>query len=150
MGPSSESLAGTAEERLVASGDYRALAEFRFLCRQFLATSAGLARSRGLTPRQHQILLALAGRPEGALPTIGYLADRLLIQHHGVVGLVDRLEAQGLVTREHSTNDRRQVLVHLTDRGLTILADLSASHQRELRSLGPRLVRALSAIADQT
>jgi DNA-binding MarR family transcriptional regulator len=161
--PSSDSLAGqdepdlavkavpeTAEERLIASGDYRALAEFRFLCRQFLATSASLARAGGLTPRQHQLLLALAGRPAGQPPTVGYLADRLLIQHHGVVGLVDRLEAQGLVTREHATDDRRQVLVHLTDRGSALLADLSASHRRELRSLGPHLVTALAAIARES
>lgn len=126
--------------------DYRALAEFRFLIRQFLPFSEEMARARGLTPQQHQLMLALAGRPDGVEPTIGYLAERLRIRHHSAVGLIDRLVGEGLVVREHSPTDRRQVLVRLTDRGAALLADLSASHREELRSLAPRLVHALGAV----
>lgn len=135
-----------AAEEGVSLDDYRALAELRFLIRQFLAFSEEMARAKGLTPQQHQLMLAIAGRPAGVAPTIGYLAERLRIKHHSAVGLVDRLVAQGLVEREMARSDRRQVLVRLTDRGATILQDLAASHREELQSLAPRLVRALGSV----
>jgi DNA-binding MarR family transcriptional regulator len=128
--------------------DYRALAHFRFLIRRFLALSEEMAQAKGLTPQQHQLLLAIEGRPSDREPTIGYVAERLMIKHHSAVGLVDRLEAQGLVEREHCSDDRRQVLVRLTAKGTSILRDLAASHRQELRSLAPHLVDALSAIID--
>jgi DNA-binding MarR family transcriptional regulator len=128
--------------------DYRALAEFRYLIRQFLAASEEMARERGVTPQQHQLMLAIAGRPPEAEPTIGYLAERLLLEHHSAVGLVDRLSAQGLVAREQHAIDRRQVLVRLTDRGQAMLDNLAASHRQELRQLGPQLVTALAKVVE--
>ncbi|HET9016454.1 MAG TPA: MarR family transcriptional regulator [Thermomicrobiaceae bacterium] len=130
--------------------DYRALARFRYLIRQFLKASEHLADDRGLTPQQYQALVALAGRDPDDLPTVGYLAERLMIKHHSAVGLADRLEAQGLVRRETNPGDRRQVLLRLTDHGVALLADLASSHRRELRSLAPHLVIALAEIARET
>lgn len=132
----------------ISDADYRALAEFRHLIRQFLASSEEMAQAKGLTPQQHQLMLAIEGRAEAEVPTIGYLAERLLIKHHSAVGLVDRLAAQGLVERTHSSSDRRQVLVRLTDQGAEVLANLSASHRQELRSLAPRLVDALGSVVN--
>src|SRR5262245_51931670 len=109
--------------RAISRRDYRALADLRFLIRQFLATSERMAQGRGLTLQQHQLLLAIEGRPPEAQPTIGYLAARLLIRHHSAVGLVDRLVEQGWVVRESSTDDRRQVLVRLTPRAEALLSD---------------------------
>jgi DNA-binding MarR family transcriptional regulator len=138
-----------ASQRDISQHDYRALADLRFLIRQFLATSERMAQGRGLTPQQHQLLLAIEGRPPEAQPTIGYLADRLLIRHHSAVGLVDRLAEQGLVVRETSIDDRRQVLVRLTPRAEALLRDLAASHREELRSLAPRLVEALGTVVEK-
>ena len=134
--------------RDVSTADFRALAEFRYLIRQFLSTSEEIARAKGLTPQQHQLMLAIEGRAPEAAPTVGYLAERLLIKHHSAVGLVDRLEEAGLVTREQSATDRRQVLVRLTDAGKALLSDLSASHRAELRILEPRLVTSLSVVVE--
>lgn len=130
----------------MSPGEYRTLAQFRHVIRQFMRASEEMARAKGLTPQQHQLLLALEGRDPGTLPTIGYLADRLMIKHNSAVGLVDRLVNLGSVERVTSPSDRRQVLVRITDRGLETLSELSASHRRELLSLAPRLADALSSI----
>lgn len=144
---------GVPRERAVTANvgleDFRALAEFRYLIRQFLETSEDLARARGVTPRQHQLMLALAGRPAGVEATVGYLAGRLLIRHHSAVGLVDRLESQGLVERESGAGDRRKVIVRLTARGAELLRDLSEGHRSELRLLAPRLVAALGTVVGE-
>lgn len=134
----------------MSEDDYRALARFRYLIRQFLKASEVLADERGLTPQQYQAMVVLAGRDRADLPTVGYLADQLMIKHHSAVGLIDRLEAQELVRRESNPNDRRQVLVRITEHGDALLDVLAASHRRELRSLAPHLVIALAEIARET
>src|SRR5262249_49506804 len=95
----------------IADEDYQALANFRYLIRSFLAKSEMLAHQQDLSPQQHQCLLAIAGRATGLTPTVGYLAERLMIEHNSAVGLVDRLVSQGLVERRPHQEDRRQVLV---------------------------------------
>jgi len=130
----------------LALRDYRALAEFRYQLRRFLHFSDRAVRAAGLEPRQHQLLLAVKGMPEGAPPTIGALAERLRLQHHSTVELVDRMEVRKLVRRLRSTTDRRRVLVGLTARGDLLLARLSAAHRAEVRSIGPHLRRALDAV----
>ena len=55
--------------------EYRALAEFRYQVRCFLHFSEEQARSNGLEPRQHQLLLAIKGLPRGKKATIGELAS---------------------------------------------------------------------------
>ena len=126
--------------------DYRALADLRYRIRRFLRFSEQAARAAGLEPQQHQLLLAIKGLPENLQPTIGELANRLQIQHHSAVGLVDRLEERGLVRRRTGDVDRRQVIVELTPRGEAILRELSRFHLAELRTAGPALVQALSAL----
>src|SRR5579862_5285823 len=94
--------------------EYRALAEFRHQVRRFLCFSEEQVRALGIEPQQHQLLLAVKGLPDGALATIGELAERLQLRHHSTVELVNRLEKQGHVVRELGKEDRRQVLVRLT------------------------------------
>ena len=77
---------------------------------------------------------------------MGTIAERLQTQHHSTVELVDRMENRGLVRRLRSAGDRRRVLVSLTARGEALLARLSAVHRAEVRSVGPRLLRALESI----
>ena len=126
--------------------DYRALADFRYQLRRFLSFSNEAARAAGLEPRQHQLLLAVKGMPEGVEATVGTIAERLQTQHHSTVELVDRMEDRGLVRRVRCAGDRRRVLVSLTARGEALLARLSGVHQAEVRSIGPRLLRALEHI----
>jgi len=121
---------------------YRALAEFRYQIRRFLAFSERAARRAGLEPRQHQLLLAVKGLPAGRLATIGEIAERLQVRHHSAVELVGRLAAAGLVRRRRHPADRRQVVVRLTARGEAVLADLSRHHAAELRVLLETLGRA--------
>jgi len=126
--------------------DYRALARFRFEIRRFLQFSEEAARLHGLEPQQHQAMLALKGLPEGEAPTMRALAARLLLKHHSVVGLVDRLEKAGLVTRLGDPEDARRVVIRLTRRGEEALRRLSLIHREELQVSGPRLLNAMRSI----
>src|SRR4051794_27641449 len=91
--------------------DYRALSEFRYLIRCFLEFSKVAADGIGLPSRQHQALLAIKGFPVDRSPTLGELAERLKIQPHSAVELVDRLAEAGLIERRHDPQDRRRVLL---------------------------------------
>jgi DNA-binding MarR family transcriptional regulator len=133
------------QDRLTTAG-YRLLAGFRYEVRRFLAFSEQAARGAGLEPQQHQLLLALRGLPEGKRPTVGTLAERLCIQPHTAVPLVDKLEERGLLRRERGMGDRREVLVRITPRGETILRKLSSVHREQIASMGPALVEALDAL----
>ena len=113
--------------------DYRVLAEFRYLLRQFLAFSADCADELGLSPQQHQALLVI--RAEGAEATVGMVARRLMLKPHSATGLVDRLEARGLVSRQSSTEDRRRTVLVPTDQAKALLARLTAAHREEVRRL---------------
>jgi DNA-binding MarR family transcriptional regulator len=134
----------------VSQAEYEALADFRQAVREFLRFSETAAAAAGLTPRQHQALLALRGSRGTALLSVGDLAGRLYVRHHSAVGLVDRLAALGLVERRPGKPDRRRVLVALTAGGRRLLARLSAAHREELRQLGPRLRSALEAVTVPT
>jgi DNA-binding MarR family transcriptional regulator len=126
--------------------DYRAMAELRYEVRRFLHFSENAARAAGLEPQQHQLLLALKGLPAAMKPTISVLAERLQIQHHSAVELVDRLAGRGFVRRYRSRMDRRQVNVRLTRSGEEVLKKLSLHHLHELRSVGPALVEVLNRV----
>ena len=126
--------------------DYQALAEFRYQIRRFLHFSEEAARQAGLEPQHHQLMLAVKGAGEGLRPPIAYLAERLQLQHHSAVELVDRLVKRGLIQRTRGQRDRRQVHVHLTARGERILKQLTLHHREELRTLAPALVSALKKI----
>jgi DNA-binding MarR family transcriptional regulator len=132
----------------VTLDDYRALAALRYEIRKFLAFSERAARTAGIEPQQHQLLLALKGLPEAQRPTIRVMAERLSVQHHTAVALVDKLEARGLVKRERGVVDRREVLVRLTDEAAVMLGQLSALHRDQLQRVGPGMVSALTAIVE--
>lgn len=127
--------------------DYQAIAELRYQIRRFLRFSEDAARTAGLEPQQHQLLLAVKGMPGGRAARISDLAERLQIQHHSTVELVDRLAARGLVSRALGEDDRREVYVQLSPRGEHILNGLTLHHKNELRSAAPALIAALSEIA---
>jgi DNA-binding MarR family transcriptional regulator len=126
--------------------EYRRLAEFRYQIRRFLQFSERAARDAGLEPQQHQLLLTVRGLPADLQPTIGELANRLLLRHHSTVELVDRLEQLGAVRREPDPEDRRAVLVRLTRKGESLLHRLTVAHREELDANGPELARAIGAV----
>jgi len=132
--------------RSVTQAEYEALAELRRALRAFLSFSEAAAEKVGLTPRQHQALLAIRGNPGGAPLSVGALAADLQVRHHSAVGLLDRLSRAGLVERHHGAGDRRQVLVSPTSAGERLLARLSSVHRDELRQLGPRLRALLETV----
>jgi DNA-binding MarR family transcriptional regulator len=117
--------------------DYRRLLTFRAELRRFLRWSDDRARSLGLTAAQHQLLLAIAGHDDRRGPTIGEVAEYLLLRHHSAVELVDRAEAAGVVRRTVDPDDHRLVRLVPTALGRRRLETLSAQHMRELRALGP-------------
>lgn len=125
--------------RKITKAQYEQLAAFRFALRQFLRFSEEAAHEAGVTPQQHQALLAIKGFPARDQVTVGELAERLQVQHHSAVGLVDRLVAERLLRREQSQVDRRQVHLQLTSRGEALLARLAEVHREELRRIGPDL-----------
>jgi DNA-binding MarR family transcriptional regulator len=132
----------------ISSGEYQALAEFRYQIRSFLAFSKNAAHAAGVEPQQHQLMLALkAAAPKPA--TVQYLAGRLQLRHHSTVELLDRMEALALVGRRRSKEDRRSAEIRLTAKGSKILRELSLHHRRELRSAIPALIKSLALIQNQ-
>jgi DNA-binding MarR family transcriptional regulator len=115
--------------------ELEALSEFRYQLRRFLRFSEAAAQAEGLTPQQYQLLLHVKGYPGRDWATVGELAERLQVQPHGALALVARCEALGLVRRDSSAADKRQVLVRLSPGGEERLLRLAALHRRELRSL---------------
>ena len=125
--------------------DYAALAEFRFALRRFQMFSETKAGEAGLTPQQHQALLAIrAADPDAA--TVGYVAQRLIVKPHTASELIDRLEAIDLVRREPAPSDRRRALLRLTSQATGILSALSSAHREEIRRLQPLLVEHLTRL----
>ena len=120
-------------------GDFENLLAFRTSLRRFLHWSQTRARAAGLTPAQHQLLVAIKGHPGGQEPTIGDLAGYLLLRHHSAVELVDRAAAAGLVERRSDAEDGRVTRVGLTADGEARLSKLAPAHVDELRNLAPGL-----------
>jgi len=144
MTANSSRAAARRTARKLHPSEYRILAEFRFALRRFLSFSESAAGEFGLAPQQYQALLAIIGlgtTEKGV--TINALARTLLIKHNSAVGLVDRLQDEGLVTRKTATDDRRKVNLNLTARGLRIFEKLAAAHREELNKLGPQLAEYL-------
>jgi MarR family 2-MHQ and catechol resistance regulon transcriptional repressor len=91
--------------------------------------------------------------------SLGELADKLLVTGGNVTYVMDRLEAQGLVTRYRSNTDRRVVRAKLTEEGRSLVArvfpehaayiehlcrHLSANEQQELRRLLKQLGKGIA------
>jgi DNA-binding MarR family transcriptional regulator len=135
---------------VMSAAEFRALAEFRYRIRIFLTGSEEAARKAGLEPQQYALMLALRGLPVGLEPSIRELAERMQLRHHSVVELVDRLERRQFLRRERSRNDRRQVILHLTNRGERILTRLAKQRILELRTAAPALVESLTDVIRST
>jgi DNA-binding MarR family transcriptional regulator len=123
----------------VRDEDYRRLLGFRTELRRFLRWSEEEAKAAGLTPAQHQLLLAVRGHPGPAGPTVGELAEYLVLRHHSVVELIDRAAKGGLVERVGDEADHRVVHLRLTPRGEQAIEQLSRLHLEELQRLTPLL-----------
>lgn len=132
----------------INSSDFKAMAELRYQIRRYLRFSENAARQAGIEPQQHQLLLAIRGLPDNLKPTIGVLAERMQLQHHSTVELIDRLVDRNLLCRLRATDDRRQVLVKLTRDGEQFLKTLSLYHLQELQSAGPKFVKILQDLVE--
>ena len=126
---------------LLGDADYEDLLALRTGLRRFLRWSEQQAEAAGLTPAQQQLLLAIRGHPDRDRrgPTVGEVADDLLLRHHSAVGLVDRADAAKLVKRVRDPEDHRIVRLQLTAAGNTRLEALSEAHLEELGRLGRTL-----------
>jgi DNA-binding MarR family transcriptional regulator len=124
-----------APDTALTQSDFAALSEFRYQMRRYERFSENAVQAEGITPLQYLLLLHMKGFPGREWATVGELAERLQAKQHGVVALVSRCEAGGLVERRASTADRRRVEVHLLPVGEAILARLAAIHRAELRAL---------------
>ncbi|PWG03062.1 MarR family winged helix-turn-helix transcriptional regulator [Sphingosinicella humi] len=130
---------------MLDDNDYRIMAAVRAELRGFAHFTERVVKAAGLTPQQHQVLVALRAAKDGAL-TIGQLAETLLLQPHSVSGLADRLEALELVERVRNEDDRRSVSLRLTPKARDIMASLSTTHRDELRRIRPLLISLLSQL----
>jgi DNA-binding MarR family transcriptional regulator len=123
----------------LTDADYEDLLTLRTGLRRFVRWSEQQAEAADLTPAQHQLLLAIRGHPDPRGPTIGEVADYLLLRHHSAVGLIDRADAAGLVKRVRDPDDHRLVRLQLTAAGRKRLEALSAQHLEELQRLALKL-----------
>ena len=143
----------TPRVRRLTDRDYSRLLTVRAGMRRFERWSAEQATALGVTPGQHQLLLAVRGHT-GAHPSVGptirQVADYLLIRHHSAVELIDRCEGAGLVEGERDADDRRVVRLRLSPHGDKILADLSGAHLEELARLTPLFEAMLDALDTPT
>ena len=137
--------AGKSEPRAMRlhAVDYEALAQFRYQLRKFLSFSEAAAQKAGLTPQQHQALLAIKGFSSAEPVSVGDLAEFLLVRHHTAVELVDRMTRLGLLARIVDDGDSRRILVKLTRKGEQKLQTLSKIHFEELQAASPALTRIL-------
>jgi DNA-binding MarR family transcriptional regulator len=122
----------------LADDDYRTLLAFRTGIRRYLRWAEERAAEAGITPAQHQLLLAIRGLGPVA-PTVGDLAAELLLRHHSAVELIDRAEAADLVRRIPDRDDHRVVRVRLTARGARRLQALASLHLAELARMAPAM-----------
>jgi DNA-binding MarR family transcriptional regulator len=131
----------------LTDADYQELASFRYELRRFLRFSEDAARAAGLTPQQHQLLVAVRGHVGDEPATVGEIAESLQIKHHSAVGLLDRMEEAGLVRRVHSPADSRRVHVMIAPAGEAVLHSLASVHRREYRQLEAVLRRLVDRIS---
>src|SRR5436305_11010607 len=88
----------------------------------------------------------IRGIPDGQEATVSELAERLVLKHHSVVELIDRMEIHGYVRRSRSREDRRSVLVSLLPRGAKLLDQVAKHRVGELRASGADLANAIVAL----
>ncbi|MEO9224705.1 MAG: MarR family winged helix-turn-helix transcriptional regulator [Acidimicrobiales bacterium] len=126
--------------------DYQALAAFHSALRVFLQFSERAARSAGLTPAQHQLLLAIKGHSADGPPTLGKVAQQLALKVHSASELVDRAVANDLLVRIADPADLRLVLLKLTPLGEQYLDALSRMHRDEVRRFRQTMAEVLDPL----
>lgn len=124
---------------MLAQTDFEHLLELRTGLRRFLRWSEEQAKAAGLTAAKHQLLLAIKGHPDPAGPTIGELANYLVLRHHSAVELVDRAAKEGLVRRNPDLANKSVVRVTLTPLGAEKLDALAEAHLEEIKHLAPTM-----------
>lgn len=140
---------GTTSGAMLRQEQYATIASFRHELRRFLSFSEAAAAAAGLPPQQHQALLAIAGHAGRDMPTVGSLAEHLIIAPHTAAELVSRMADTGLLIKTASALDRRRQELSLTPRAMKILAKLTEAHLRELANLEPAMRRALGCSASR-
>lgn len=133
---------------IISDEQFDALYTFRHALRSFMRWSEDRAAAAGLTGRQHQLLLAVRAHSADVGPSVGDVANFLLIKPHSAVELVNRVEAMGLVARVPDTSDQRVVRVTLTNAGIRVLDELTGAHLVELKRAAEEL-RASSEFVQQ-
>jgi DNA-binding MarR family transcriptional regulator len=134
----------------IRDDQYRGLLELRTGVREFIFWSEEQAREHGVTPAQHQLLLAIRGHEGSDGPTVSDLAHVLLLRHHSVVGLIDRAQDAGLVERHRDTHSGALVRLTLTPDGSRRLAALTELHIRHLAEIAPPMARLWKAAGHLT
>jgi len=114
--------------------DYVAVAAFRRALRKFLILAEAGIKEAGVTPQQHQALLAVYANPDRDWISVGELAESLHLKHHAAVELVDRCQLAGLIARSHDAEDRRVVRINLTQKGADALAAITARNLVHLKT----------------
>lgn len=114
---------------------YGQLLRFRRELRGFLRWSEETARTKALTPSVHELLLAVRGSAREGGPTVKDVAQALDVRHHSAVELAQRAEELGLLIRQRSAADQRQVRLTLTERGRQQLDELTRLHQPRIAAL---------------
>lgn len=127
----------------ITTNEYQALARFRHALRVFQRFSEEAARRAGVTPAQHQLMLAVRGWPGERPPTVADLADMLQLKPHSTVELIQRAQHAGLVVNAADPSDRRRQLTELTSLGEATLASLSVQHRDELRRFRSEMIDVL-------
>jgi DNA-binding MarR family transcriptional regulator len=103
---------------------------------------AELSAAHELPLSSYEVLITLEGAP-GRKLRMSELADSVLLSRSGMTRLVDRLERDGLLERDHCTADGRGCFAVLTSKGLEAVADARRTH------LGGVRERFLSQFADE-
>ena len=103
-----------------------------------MAYAAADLRERGLTAPQADVIFALGNTPGMTFKELG---AQTLITKGTLTGVVDRLEAKGLVRRVASTRDRRKTLVVLTPKGERLFNEVFPRHVEHMKRRFDRLGR---------
>jgi DNA-binding MarR family transcriptional regulator len=122
---------------------YEALSEFRYLMLRFLARSATISRSIGISQKQYLLLLSVHGFPRSKPPNIKIIAERLQVTPNSAVDFVKRACRKGLVRKTKTSDDERQVLILLTTKGEQMVNKIAHEGIAEIKTYGPDLIRAL-------
>jgi DNA-binding MarR family transcriptional regulator len=136
------------QEGGLSTSQYAAIAAFRYELRRFMAFSEAAAAASLKPAQQHQALLAIAGHAGAERPSVGTIAEQLLVAPHTAAELVSRMVDAGLVTKTPSRDDRRRLELVLTAKSELLLRHLTLAHLNELKTLEPALLRALGRLKD--